>query len=301
MNGKDQQIIKKSLADMIFVFANYVFFTVIMLVVIYPLYYVVLASFSNPIAVLNGNITFWIKGFQLEGYRRIFSSGKIWLGYGNSMLYTVLGTAINILITMMAAYSLSRQTFKARKVIMLMMIFTMYFSGGLIPTYMVVDRLGLVGHWPVMIILGAVSVWNVIIARTFLAASLYVELQEAAKIDGCNDVHFLFRIVFPLSKALIAVLCLYYGLAHWNSYFTALIYLKEKAQYPLQLVLRDILLVNEVDLEMIVDVVGFEEQLRISAIMKYGLVIVASLPMLIIYPYLQKYFVKGVMLGSLKG
>lgn len=301
MIGKNQKIIKKSIADSVYVIANYVFFSAIMLVVIYPLYYVVLASFSDPKAVLNGDISFWIKGFQLEGYRRIFSSGKIWLGYRNSIFYTILGTSLNILLTMMAAYSLSRQDFKARKVIMFMMIFTMYFSGGLIPTYMVVDHIGLVGHWPVMIILGAVSVWNVIIARTFLTTSLYIELQEAAKIDGCNDFIFLFSIVLPLSKALIAVLCLYYGLVHWNSYFNALIYLKEKSQYPLQLVLRDILLVSEVNMEMVGDVVGYEEQLRISAIMKYGLVIVASLPMLIIYPYFQKYFVKGVMLGSLKG
>lgn len=301
INQSNPQKIRRGSADTLFDGLNYLLFTGVILIVVYPLYFVLIASVSDPKEVLNGNLTIWVKGFQLDGYSHIFRSGKIWRGYINSVFYTVTGTSLNILLTMMAGYALSRSDFAARRLIMLVFIFTMYFSGGLIPTYLVVDKLGLVGRWPVMVILGAVNVWNVIIARTFLMGSLYAELQDAARSDGCNDINFLFKIVIPLSKALIAVLCLYYGLSHWNSYLTALIYLKNRTEYPLQLILREILLMNSVDAEMMPDLPGVNEQLQLAAVMKYGLVVVASVPMLVIYPFLQKYFVKGVMLGSLKG
>jgi putative aldouronate transport system permease protein len=269
--------------------------------IVYPLYFIVIASLSDPSLVLNGRVFIIIKGFQLEGYKRILDSQRIWTGYANSLKYTVLATTLNVVLTMMFAYPLSLPYFKARRVIMLLMVFTMYFSGGLIPTYLVVDSLGLTGKWPVMIVLGAVSAWNVIISRTYISVSIPSEMQDSAKIDGCSDFSYLFRIVFPLSKALLAVLCLYYALGHWNGYFYAMIYLKNKADFPIQLILREILTMAKADQEMLSGISGFAEQVLIAESIKYGLVVIASLPLLVAYPFLQKYFVKGVMLGSIKG
>lgn len=295
------KMLQRSKDDRLFDITVYTLFTLILLLVLYPLYFVVIASVSDPAKVLSGGITFWPRGFQLDGYMRIFEHKRIWNGYGNSVKYTVLGTFLNILLTLMLAYPLSRSDFKMRKPLMVILMITMYFSGGLIPTYLVVDGLGLTGKWPVMIILGAVSVYNVIISRTFISTSIPSELQDSAHIDGCDDIRYLFRIVIPLSKALIAVLCLYYGLNHWNGYFNAMIYLRDKSDYPLQLVLREILSMSKIDQEMVVDVPGIEKQREIAESIKYGLIIVASLPMLVLYPFLQKYFVKGIMLGSVKG
>lgn len=293
--------IKRSRADVIFDICNYLGFAVIIGLVLYPLYFVLIASVSNPDDVLLGKVVLFPTEFQFQGYQLIFRSGKIWLGYVNTIIYTTLGTSLSIVLTMMAGYALSRHDFLARRIILFIFVVTMYFSGGLVPTYMVVDRIGLADNWLVMVVLGAVSVWSIIITRTFLSGDIYVELRDAAQIDGCDDFYFLFRIVFPLAKALIAVLSLQFAIGHWNSYMTALIYLKDSKQYPLQMVLREILITSNVDLEMFPDIPGMEEKLRLNAVMKYGLVVVASAPLLIIYPFLQKYFVKGVTLGSLKG
>ena len=292
---------RRSRGDRVFEAVNYILFTLIILVVAYPLYFVVLASVSDPTQTLNGQVWLRIKGFQLDGYRRILEDQRIWTGYGNSVRYAALGTLLNITLTLLCAYPLSRDDFPARKVLMVLFVFTMYFGGGLIPTYLVVQRLGLVRQWPVMILLGAVSPWNMIIARTYFRSSETRVLQEAARIDGCNDIRFFTAILLPLSKAIIAVLALYYCLAHWNGYFNALIYLNDPETFPLQLILRDILIVSARDNEMITDVEGLAERMRIAEVLKYGVIIVASAPMLLLYPFLQKYFVKGVMIGSLKG
>ncbi|NMA85265.1 MAG: carbohydrate ABC transporter permease [Epulopiscium sp.] len=293
--------IKRSKEDLIFDIVNYIVLGLALIVVLYPLYFIVIASISNPDAVNNGAV--WLKpvGVTWEGYRRIFQDSRIWLGYRNTIAYTVVGTLINISLTMMIAYPLSRKDFSGRGFLMMFLLITMYFNGGLIPTYLVVKKLHLVDNWWVMVILGAVSVYNVIIARTFLQNNIPDELYEAASIDGCSHFVFFIKIVLPLSKAIIAVLTLYYGIAHWNEFMRALIYLRDEKLYSLQIILRSILVQNMSQDQMMSDIDNLSEMERIGELIKYGVIIVASLPVLVLYPFLQKYFVQGVMIGSVKG
>ena len=237
----------------------------------------------------------------VEGYKRIFQDVRIWTGYKNTFLYTIVGTFINITLTMMIAYPLSRKDFSGRRFLMIFLLITMYFNGGLIPTYLVVKNLHLNDNWWVMVILGAVSVYNVIIARTFLQNTIPEELYEAASIDGCSHFLFFIKMVLPLSKAIIAVLTLYYGIGHWNEFMRALIYLRDEKLYPLQIILRSILVQNMSQDPMMGDVEDAVEMARIGELIKYGVIIVASVPVLLLYPLLQKYFVQGVMIGSVKG
>lgn len=292
--------IKRSLDDMIFDIFNYCILASALLLVLYPLYFIAIASFSDPIGVYEGKVWIWPIDATLEGYVRIFTDQRIWRGYGNSFFYTVTGTLINLLFTLPAAYACSRKDLGCRKLFMLYITFTMYFSGGLIPTFLLVKSLGMYNSIWAMLLPGAISVFNLIIAKTFFESTIPEELREAAQLDGCSDFRFFGSIVLPLSTALISIMVLYYGIAHWNAFFDALIYLKSEKLFPLQLLLREILVQSDTA-DMSGDLVSVAKQQRASDLIKYGMIIVASLPMLVLYPFLQKHFVKGVMIGAIKG
>jgi putative aldouronate transport system permease protein len=296
--------VRETLEDRITLGVFYVLLTLIALITIYPVIYVISASVSEPTAVNNGSVVLWPVGFQLEGYQYIFENDWILLGYRNSLIYTVAGTLLDVAVTFLAAYALSRKDLLGRGVLNTYMIIPMWFSGGLIPTFMMVNSMGLVDKWYTLIIIGAFNTYNFIICRTFIQSSIPLELQEAAKIDGCTDLGIMAKVVLPLSMPVIAILCLYYGLAHWNDYFTGLIYINTRSLQPLQLFLREILIQNA-QLEMgSSDMMALEDSMRrayMMQVMRYGLIVVSSLPMLILYPFVQKYFVQGVMIGALKG
>ena len=302
MVTRRQMKIKPSMSDRVFDAANVFFLTIILLVVAYPLYFVVIASFSNPDLVNTGKVLLWPREVSLDGYQRIFSYQNIWVGYRNTILYTVVGTFISLCLTMGIAYPLSNPKFSGKKVLMILMTITMFFSGGLIPTYLLVQSLGIYNTHAVMVLLGAVNVFYVIIARTFISSSIPAELEEAALIDGCTQFRYFFWFVLPLSKALLAVLALNYGIGIWNDYMRGLIYLRDQTKWPLQMFLRTILVLNQAnETDMMVDMASEQERLRMAELIKYGIIIVSSAPMLAVYPFLQKYFAKGVMIGSLKG
>lgn len=287
--------------EKIFEIVNIFVLSLLLVIVLYPLYFIVIASFSDPSAVNTGNVWLFPKGASLEGYRRIFADDQIWSGYGNTVFYTVTGTLLNVVITMMIAYPLSRKTFRFRGIIMVYLLITMYFNGGLIPTFLTVQGLGLENTRAVMILMGAVNVFNVIIARSFIENNIPDELFEAATIDGCSHFKFFCSFVLPLSKAGLAVLTLYYGISHWNEYMNALLYLRDSKLYSLQLILRSILIENQMQESMVADMSSMLERAQAAELIKYGIVVVSSLPVLMIYPFLQKYFTKGTMIGSVKG
>ena len=272
-----------------------------LLIVLYPLYFVLIASISDANSISLGKVILLPKNIDFVGYRRILQDNRIMNGYVNSILYTVASTVIGTMTTILAGYSFSRTDLVGRKALMMVYVFTMYFSGGLIPTYLVVKDVGLLGSPWAVILMGAISVYNIIIARYFFSSSIPVDLYEAAQLDGCSNGRFFISIVVPLSKSIIAVIALYYAVAQWNGYFNALIYLSKQNQYPLQMVLREILLSSQSVQADVTDVDAIQEMQRIAATIKYGVIVVASLPMLMLYPFIQKYFVKGVMIGSVKG
>ena len=274
---------------------------VALLIVLYPLYFVLIASISDANSISLGKVILLPKNIDFVGYRRILQDNRIMNGYVNSILYTVASTVIGTMTTILAGYSFSRTDLVGRKALMMVYVFTMYFSGGLIPTYLVVKDVGLLGSPWAVILMGAISVYNIIIARSFFSSSIPVDLYEAAQLDGCSNGRFFISIVVPLSKSIIAVIALYYAVAQWNGYFNALIYLSKQNQYPLQMVLREILLSSQSVQADVTDVDAIQEMQRIAATIKYGVIVVASLPMLMLYPFIQKYFVKGVMIGSVKG
>jgi ABC-type sugar transport system, permease component len=275
---------------------------IIFLIIAYPLYFIVIASISDSTLVSAGKVILIPKGISSFGYGEIFKDTRIWTGYGNTIVYTVLGTFVNLLFTIPAAYVLSRPEFKARRIIMLLFVITMFFNGGLIPTFLLMKGLHLTNTMWVFILPFSVNVYNLIIARTFFETSLPKELYEAAEMDGCSHFKYFAYVVFPLSKALISVIGLYYLVAHWNDFFTALIYIRSNELQPLQIILRDILLSNQVFANGVGqggDVGGYAQ--RYADQIKYGVIIVSTLPILIVYPFIQKYFEKGVMIGSVKG
>lgn len=269
------------------------------LLVVYPIIFVVSSSLSSAEAIMSGSVWLWPVDINIEGYKAVFSNESIWNGYLNTIIYTGLGTAINIILTLMLAYPLSRKDFIGGKLIMMLVTFTMIFNGGIIPTYLVVKNLGMINTVWAMVIPTGLTAYNTIITRTFLRQNIPDELFEAAKIDGCTNIRFITSIVLPLSKSIIAVIGLFYAVMHWNSYFKALIYLRDEMKYPLQLVLRQILIQNQTN-EMM-DVASQSKGEYLEALLKYGVIVVSIVPMLIVYPFVQKYFVKGVMVGSLKG
>ena len=275
---------------------------IITIVIFYPLYFVVIASFSDPNLVANGQVLLFPKGITLEGYKYIFADRRIGTGYLNTFFYTIAGTALAVAITIPAAYALSRKDMLGRGLLMKIFVFTMYFNGGLIPMYLCINQLGLIDTPLVLVILGSFSTFNLIICRTFFESTIPIELQEAAEIDGCSIPRFFFSIVLPLSKAIIAIMVLYYAVGHWNDFFNALIYTNRPEYQPLQLIMREILLQGQAVNTS--TVMSPEEMLRLEQIgrsIKYGAIIVSTVPMMVFYPFVQKYFVKGVMIGSIKG
>jgi putative aldouronate transport system permease protein len=292
---------RKSKSDLLFDLINYSFLTVGMLLILYPLYFVLIASVSDPNHIYAGDVWLFPKGLTLDGYQRIFNDASIWIGYGNSLLYAALGTGISVTLTMFAAYPLSRRDFVGRNVFMMFFMLTMFFGGGLIPTYLLIKDLGMINTIWALVVPGAAGVFNIIIVRTFFQSTIPDEMREAAFIDGCSNTKFFLQIVIPLSKPIIAVMVLFHVVGFWNGFFDALIYLNDQSKYPLQLVLRNILVQNQVNSSMMADVESYAAKLRVTELIKYGVIIVASLPLLILYPFLQRYFVKGVMIGSIKG
>ena len=301
MKSSAKHKMRRSKSDLAFDIFNYVLLGLAALVVLYPLYFVVIAWFSDPDAINTGRVVLWPVGFNTMGYEKIFADAKIWRSYSNTIFYTLLGTTINIFLTMMFAYPLSRREFFGRKFLTFFMMFTLYFQGGLVPTYLLMQDINLYDTPWVMVLLPALNVFNVIIARTNIQNNIPEELYEAACLDGCSHLKYFWKVVFPLSKTIIAVLVLYYGVAHWNDYMNGLIYLRDEGLYPLQLVLRGILVQNQASASMMSDVESMMAQQKAAELIKYGLIIVSALPVLVIYPFLQKYFEKGVMVGSVKG
>lgn len=292
--------LRESKTDRAFNIFNYVFLAIVALLVIYPLIFVLSASLSNPENVISGDMWLWPKEFTLDAYEKVFQNKDIINGFINTLKYTVFGTILNVIMTILAAYPLSRKDLKGRGFIMAFIVFTIFFSGGLIPTYLLIRDLGMLNTFWVMIIPNAVAVWNIIIMRTFFQ-SIPHELEESAMIDGAGNFRILWSIVLPLSFPVIAVMVLFYSVGHWNSYFQALIYLQDQEKFPLQLILRQILIQGQTD-DMVKGTSEsfLSQQLSVEGL-KYAVLIVANLPMLMLYPFLQRYFVKGVMIGSLKG
>lgn len=294
-------ITAKSTADKWFDALNILVLSGFALLILYPLYFVVIASVSEPDQIYAGNVWLWPQGFTLEGYRRILSDPQIWSGYGNSILYAAASALISVSLTIGAAYPLSRKDFYGRDTFMLFFVFTMFFSGGLIPTYLLVKNLGMVNTIWSVILPSAVDAFGIIIARTFFQSTIPDELREAAFMDGCRNTRFLWSVVIPLSKPIIAVLVLFAVVRQWNGFFDALIYLENEKLYPLQLVLRNILIQSQPIGDMVSDIDSLLAKQRVSELIKYGVILIAAAPLLILYPFLQRYFVKGVLIGSVKG
>ncbi|HZG87928.1 MAG TPA: carbohydrate ABC transporter permease [Paenibacillus sp.] len=292
--------IRETAGDRLFLAGIYVLLSVVLLVVLYPLIYIVSSSLSSPMAVSSGRVWLLPVEFSLEGYRVVFRNDQVINGYMNSLFYAFFGTIISVTLTVLLAYPLSRKTFFGRTGLMMFIIFTMLFNGGLIPLYMVVKGLGLIDTRWALLIPQAIAVWQVIIARTFFQTSIPDELAESGEIDGCSDLRFLWSVVLPLSKPILAVLVLMYAVGQWNAYFDALLYLKSDALHPLQLVLRNILILNTTSGGNLEASEMLQRQ-QMADLMKYSLIVVASLPVLLIYPFVQRYFVQGMLIGSVKG
>ncbi|MDR2397574.1 MAG: carbohydrate ABC transporter permease [Spirochaetaceae bacterium] len=286
--------------DRLFNVVLYALSLLILVIILYPLYFIVIASFSDPSAVSGGKVWLVPVGFTVDGYTALFGDVRIWRSYGNTILYTALGTVFGLGVCLPAAYALSRKDLVFRKPLMLFFIIPMFFSGGLIPTFLTVRQFGLYNNLWVMIIPFAVSIYHVIVARTFFANSIPEALMESARIDGCGNVRFFFQMVLPLSNAIIAVLALWTAVGHWNSYFNALIYLRNENLMPLQIVLRNILITSQSQASM-----GTGEAaqiaLRTASLVKYAAIIISTAPIMAVYPFLQKYFNQGVMIGAVKG
>ena len=280
---------------------NYIFLGILLLLVAYPIYFVLIASISHPSAVSTGQVILAPKRLTLEGYKAVFLDDSIMTGYKNSLIYTVLGVLFSVSTTILAAYALSRRDMPGRKVFMMLIVFTMYFGGGMIPTYIVVNNLKLTNTMWALIFPGMIVPYNLIVARTFFESSIPSELRESAYLDGCSEINFFKDIALPLSKAIIAIMVLFYGVAQWNTYFNAMIYIRPQEMYPLQLVLRNILIENQISQEMMEDAQQAALQMERAGLIKYVSIIVSAAPLMILYPFIQKYFVKGVLIGSVKG
>lgn len=290
----------KSPADRIFGAAIVLLSILVFAIVAYPLWFVLIASVSNSNLVNLGKVTIFPKDIRYYGYQQVFQDARIWRGYLNTIIYVVLGTLLNMAVTMPAAYALSRPDFKGRGKIMFYFVFTMFFSGGLVPLYMTISSLGLISTRTILITIVAVNTYNLIIARTFIESSIPNDLYEAAVIDGCSHFKYFFKVVMPLSKAVAAVLVLYYAVFHWNDFFNALMFNSNNKFEPLQIVLRRILLLNEAFASGSGAVGGGYAQSSADQV-KYAVIIVSTLPILCVYPFIQKYFEKGVMIGAVKG
>ena len=296
---------KRSTSDIIYDVIVFIILTFFFIIAAYPLYFIVISSISSPDAVAGGKVVLYPVGINFKGYAEVFKNSQILTGFINSIVYSVVGTLLNLVVTLPTGYALSRSKFAGRKIVTVFYLITMFISGGMIPTYLVVKDLNLLDTMWSLILPGSLGVYNMIVCRTFFKSNISEELYEAAEIDGCGHGRFFFSIALPLSGAIIAIMVLYYGVGHWNEYFNALLYMKTDTKFPLQLVLRSILVQNQSQSAQTVTSIAqqraLEEKRQLVERMKYSLIIVSSLPVLIIYPLVQKHFVKGVMIGSVKG
>ena len=292
---------KCSASDRVFYCVVFIILTLFFLIVLYPCVFVISASFSSASAINSGRVVLFPVGWSIEGYRTIFNTRNVWIGFRNSILYTVTNTFLAIAVTMTTAYCLSRTDLPGRKYFIMYFTFTMFFGGGLIPTYLLIRSLRLLNTPWVLVVTGLLGIYSMIVAKTFIQNTIPSELFDAARIDGCSDAYYYVRIVLPLSKSIIAVLALWYGVGNWNSYFSAMIYLNSRNLFPLTLFLREILMASQIDPATVRDP---ELQMRIAEMVagiKYALIIVSMVPVIMIYPFAQKHFVKGIMIGSIKG
>jgi len=299
--NKQKNKIHNSFSDRTFNTVLLVLVTIWLLIVLYPLIYIVSSSISSGDAVSTGKVLLWPVDISFVGYELVFQNTNVWTGYANTIMYTVLGTILNVVMTILCAYPLSRNNYQGRGLFTLYFLIPMYFGGGLIPTYILVSKLGLVNTRTFMIINGALGLGNMIIMRTSFKSNVPGELLESAKMDGITDIGYLLKILLPLSKATISVISLYYMVDHWNAYFAGLVYLRDRQLYPLQLVLNEILSATQVNSNAFTDPEILAKMKSAADVMKYALIIVATVPMLVIYPFVEKFFEKGVMIGSVKG
>ncbi|MGI6184740.1 MAG: carbohydrate ABC transporter permease [Candidatus Fimadaptatus sp.] len=293
--------IKLTRSDKVFFTTTYVLMVLLMVITAYPLLYILACSFSSRTAILSGKVVIIPVDFSIEGYQKVFEYNDVLTGYLNTFFYTIFGTLINIVVTMLCAYPMARNGWPLKKGFTFLFMFTMFFSGGMIPTYLLISNMGMINTRWALLLPGAMSVYNMIIARTFIQNSIPGELLEAAQIDGCSDGLYFVKVVLPLSKAVIAVLTLYYAVGHWNAYFNAFIYLSDRSLYPLQIILREILIENSISAESLMDEQMAAQKAGLSDLLQYSLIVVSTAPILCIYPFVQKYFIKGVMIGSVKG
>jgi ABC-type glycerol-3-phosphate transport system permease component len=292
---------RRTKSDVLFDTVNYSLLFLLVFLIAVPLLNIIASSLSSVEAVMTGKVFLMPVDFSVVSYDSVFKNSQVWMGYWNSIVITVAGTIINLVLTLSAAYSLSRKDFFGRSVVMGLFTFTMLFSGGLIPSYLLVRNLKMLNTWWALIIPGAISVYNLIVAKTFFQTTIPIELHEASVLDGCNDFKFLLRIVLPLSGPIIAVLTLWYAVEHWNSYFSALLYIRNEKLFPLQIILRNILISNQVTDLSSIALEDYVERQGLAQLLKYSLIVVASVPMFLLYPFIQKYFIQGVMVGSIKG
>ena len=297
---KKSKFAKYSLGDKTFLLIGYILLGLFVLAIIVPMVYIVIASFMDPITLQNKGVTFDLSKWTLTAYERVISNAQIWVGFKNSILYSLLFTFLSVLITMLCAYPMSLEEFKGRKLFNTIFMITMFFGGGLIPTYLLISKMGLLDSMWAVILPGTFSVWNMIIARTYYRG-IPSELREAAEVDGANELTFFFKILLPVCAPVIAVLCLWQFVGMWNSYFDAMIYLNSASKQPLQLVLRSILIQNQPDPGMIADMQSTAQRAQLAELLKYATIIISSLPLLVMYPFFQKYFDAGIMVGSVKG
>lgn len=293
--------IRSSAGDSFFYGFCYVIVAVLAVSVLYPIIYVLSASFSSPGALAAGKVWLWPVDFSLDGYRAVFNYQKVWLGYRNTIFYVIVGTTIDVSVTLICAYPMARKTLPGRGIFMGYFTFTMLFGGGMIPSYMLIKNLGIFNTVWAILLPGAMSVYNMIVTRTFIINNISDELMDATRIDGCDDFRCFTYIILPLSKAIIAVLTLWYAVGHWNAYFGAFLYLKDYRLYPLQIFLKDVLVANEFSADDMMDPETIIAMQNMKLLLKYGLIMVSIVPMFTFYPFVQKYFVKGVTIGSVKG
>ena len=295
-----RQKVRRQRKDVVFDVVLYTICALLLIVILYPLWFIIIASFSDPSAVAGGHVWLWPVGFTLEGYQELLRQPQVWLGYRNTIAYTVVGTLIGLMVNIPAAYALSRKDLWGRKGLMGLYVFTMFFSGGLIPIFLTVQQAGLYNTFWVLVLPFSVSAYNIIVARTFFETSLPPDLWDAAQIDGCGNLRFFFTMALPLSKAVISVIALWTAVGQWNSYFNALIYIRDENLYPLQLIMRNILITNQNFAAL-----GTGEAamiaMRRANLVRYAMIIVATVPIMCVYPFIQKYFDQGVMIGAVKG
>ena len=297
---KKSAFAKYSAGDKTFLIVGYIILGLFVLAIIVPMIYIVIASFMDPITLQNKGITFELDKWTLTAYERVIGNWQIWVGFKNAIIYSVVFTFLSVAVTMLCAYPMSLDDFKGKKFFNVIFIITMFFGGGLIPTYLLISNLGMLDSMWAVVLPGAFSVWNMIIARTYFKG-IPKELREAAAVDGANEITLFFRILLPVCTPVIAVLCLWQFVGMWNSYFDAMIYLNSASKQPLQLVLRAILIQNQPDAGMIADMQSTAERARLAELLKYSTIIISSLPLLVMYPFFQKYFDAGIMVGSVKG